>query len=100
MAGMAADVVDAQRRGVVSKDDLTRISVGGSADEAACRRLIRHLNPEMVLSDAQLGRALAPMLLQAKTLLVERWPDVERVACALLERGELSGDDIRSLLAA
>ena len=42
--------------------------------------------------------AIAPALHQARQLVTEHWCSVRVVAQALLERGELTGDDIHALI--
>ena len=42
--------------------------------------------------------AIAPAIGQARQLVSEHWRSIEVVAQALLERGELTGDDIRALI--
>jgi hypothetical protein len=48
------------------------------------------LRPGGLTFDTAAGRALY--------ILLYRWPDVEHVANALLERGRLSGDEVAAML--
>jgi len=49
--------------------------------------------------DASGGGAMLPVKREAERLVREHWDAIERVAVALIERGELSGDRVDALLA-
>ena len=49
--------------------------------------------------DASGGGAMLPVKREAERLVRTHWDAIERVAVALSERGELSGDEVDALLA-
>jgi hypothetical protein len=57
-----------------------------------CSTAMHHL-------DAAGGGMMAPVKREAERLVRENWDAIERVAEALIERGELSGDEVDALLA-
>jgi len=48
--------------------------------------------------DASGGGMMAPVKREAERLVRENWPAIVRVAAILVERGELSGDEVDALL--
>jgi hypothetical protein len=48
--------------------------------------------------DAAGGGMVAPVKREAERLVREHWDTIERVAEALSERGELSGDEVDALI--
>ena len=48
--------------------------------------------------DASGGGAMAPVRREAERLVREHWDAIQRVAAALRERGELTGDEVDALL--
>ena len=49
--------------------------------------------------DASGGGAMAPVKRAAERLVRRHWDAIERVAAALSERGELTGDEVDALIA-
>ena len=48
--------------------------------------------------DAAGGGAMAPVKRESARLVSRYWSAIERVATALIERGELTGDEVDALL--
>jgi len=48
--------------------------------------------------DASGGGAMAPVRREAERLVREHWDAIQRVAAALRESGELTGDEVDALL--
>jgi len=96
VAGRMAEFIALGEESAIIDDEMTAWTVYGDGDGTTDERQFRELLEG--LEDVDLGWWAEERFEQAQSVLRTRWADVERLACALIERQTLSREDLWELL--